>query len=67
MTRILLLFAAIGLAGPMSAEITPAPGAQRVNAVFNKADVVCNCIVRALKVTEEQHAERGGSRSPPNT
>jgi hypothetical protein len=60
MTRILFLSTIAALAGSMSAEITPAPGAQRVNAVFNKADLVCNCIVRALRVTEERQVERGG-------
>lgn len=60
MTRALLLSAIAAFASSMSAEITPAPGAQRVEAVFAKADLVCNCVVRSLKVTQERHVERGG-------
>jgi hypothetical protein len=67
MTRALLLSVVAALVGSMSAEITPAPGAQRVNAVFSTADLVCNCIVRALRVAEEQQIERGGGRSPRST
>jgi hypothetical protein len=62
MARIIWLSTAIVLlTGSMSPEITPAPGALRVNAVFNKADVVCNCVVRTLKVAGERIIERAGS------
>jgi hypothetical protein len=61
MTRLLWPLAVIALSGVTSAEIVPIPGSQSVNAVFNNADLVCNCVVRAVRIAEEAHVEREGT------
>jgi hypothetical protein len=36
------------------ADIAPAPGTQPIAPVFEKADLVCNCVVQAIRVMSEQ-------------
>jgi len=41
-------------------EIVPTPGTQAVIPVFERADLVCNCVVESLRVVDEQERERHG-------
>ena len=60
MTRLPWSAAALVVVASISAEITPVPGSQNVDAVFGKADLVCNCVVRIIKVVDEANVERAG-------
>jgi hypothetical protein len=48
------------LCGGLFGDIVPVPGTQRVSPAFEKADLVCNCVVESVRVLEEQRLERGG-------
>jgi hypothetical protein len=56
----LLLAATTVLVGSISGEIVPVPGTQSVDAVFAKADLVCNCLVLSVTIAEVRHIERAG-------
>jgi hypothetical protein len=57
---VVYLMAAITACDFSSADIGPIPGTQRVQPVFEQADVVCNCVVESLRTVSEEKMNRGG-------
>ena len=53
----LILFLLIGRA---LADVVPVPGTQPVAPIFARSDLVCNCVVESIRVSEEQILLRGG-------
>jgi len=60
MRRFLAIFGILALSQLLLADIVPTPGTQPVSPIFDKADVVCNCMVELLRVVDEQKQERQG-------
>ena len=60
MRPVTILTAVFAMAASSFGDIVPIPGTQPVLPVFQRADLVCNCIVESLRVVDEQKRERGG-------
>ena len=50
------LIVAAGLVG----DIVPVPGTQPIMPLFERSDLVCNCVVESVRVVEGQTRQRGG-------